>query len=123
MLAWVVRYVLFAFGDVGELGFMLLIGIALHGICYDFFFVTGQIYVDKKANKEIRASAQGFITLITYGIGIGLGSIISGKIVDLFTSETIKNWPYIWWTPAIFASVVALLFAITFKENNVDDKS
>ncbi|HVG18811.1 MAG TPA: nucleoside permease, partial [Blastocatellia bacterium] len=82
MLAWVIRYAFFANGDLGAAEWMLYVGILLHGVCYDFFFVTGQIYVDKKAPGEIRASAQGFIAFITYGVGIGVGSIISGKVVD-----------------------------------------
>jgi nucleoside transporter len=117
MLSWVARYLLFAHGDIGATVWMLYIGILLHGICYDFFFVTGQIYIDKKAGKEIRASAQGFITLLTYGIGLGLGSILSGKVVDLFTTAGSKNWTSIYWTPAIFAAAVALLFMFTFRDS------
>lgn len=84
MLAWVVRYVLFAFGDAGELSFILLIGIALHGICYDFFFVSGQNYTDSKAGPEYKSSAQGLITLATYGVGMLIGFWVAGKISDLF---------------------------------------
>jgi len=123
MLSWFLRYALFASGNIGIMVWMLYLGIILHGICYDFFFVTGQIYIDKKAGKEIRASAQGFISLITYGIGLGLGSIISGKVVGFFSTETMKNWTLIWWTPAIFAALVALLFALTFKDTVVKDKA
>jgi MFS family permease len=115
MLAWVVRYALFANGNLGSLEWMLYAGILLHGVCYDFFFVTGQIYVDKKAPREIRASAQGFIALITYGIGIGLGSVVSGKVVDAFTEGGTKNWRMIWWIPCAFALVVSLLFAVAFR--------
>ncbi|MBN2008881.1 nucleoside permease [candidate division KSB1 bacterium] len=123
MLSWVLRYLLFAMGNIGAGVWMLYLGILLHGLCYDFFFVTGQIYVDKKAGKDIRASAQGFIALVTYGIGIGLGSVVSGQIVDLFTSEGVKNWPAIWWSPAIFAALVAILFAGTFKDTVADEKA
>ena len=122
MLSWVLRYFMFASGNIGNLVWMLYVGILLHGVCYDFFFVAGMIYVDKKAGKEIRASAQGFIAMVTYGIGIGLGSIISGQIVDLFTVEGVKIWSSIWWTPAIFAAAVALLFSITFKDTPVTNK-
>jgi len=116
MMAWIVRYALFATGDAGDLVGMLYLGILLHGICYDFFFVTGQIYVDKKAGEDIRASAQGFIALITYGIGIGLGSIVSGQIVDLFTVDGVINWSVIWWIPAGFALLITLFFSFAFKD-------
>ncbi len=119
MLAWVLRYALFAAGNVDSLVWMLYLGILLHGICYDFFFVTGQIYVDQKASKDIRASAQGFIALITYGVGIGLGSILSGKVVDAFTSEGVKHWGQIWWVPCGIALVIALFFSMTFKDDGV----
>jgi len=123
MLAWVVRYALFATGDIGALVWMLYLGILLHGVCYDFFFVTGQIYVDQKAPKDVRASAQGFIALITYGVGIGLGSILSGNIVDAFTSEGVKHWGQIWWVPCAFAAVISLFFALTFKNTTADQKA
>ncbi len=123
MLAWVVRYALFATGDTGALVWMLYLGILLHGVCYDFFFVTGQIYVDQKAPKDVRASAQGFIALITYGVGIGLGSILSGNIVDMFTSEGVKHWGQIWWVPAAFAAVISLFFALTFKNTAAEQKA
>ena len=123
MLSWILRYILFASGNLGSMVWMFYLGILLHGVCYDFFFVTGQIYIDKKADKSIRASAQGFIALVTYGVGLGLGSFISGKVVDLFTSEGVKNWPYIWWSPAIFAAAVALLFVMTFKDNTSEKEA
>ncbi len=116
MLAWVVRYAFFANGNLGSLEWMLYAGILLHGICYDFFFVTGQIYVDKKAPPEIRASAQGLIALVTYGVGLGLGSILSGKVVDWFTVGSVKDWTTIWWIPCGLAAMIALLFALTFKD-------
>jgi MFS family permease len=102
---------------------MLYLGILLHGICYDFFFVTGQIYVDKKASNEIRASAQGFIALITYGVGIGLGSLVSGKVVDAFTKDGVKDWSTIWWIPCAFAAVIALFFALTFRDKTADKEA
>jgi nucleoside transporter len=118
MLSWVLRYALFAHGDLGMKAWMLYLGVLLHGICYDFFFVTGMIYVDKKAGTEIRAQAQGFISLLTYGIGIGLGSVISGQLVDHFTVGGTKNWTLIWWGPAVFAAAVAILFALTFRDDH-----
>lgn len=122
MLAWVARYALFANGNLGAGAWMLYAGILLHGVCYDFFFVTGQIYTDRKASKDIRASAQGFIALITYGVGIGLGSLVSGWIVDAFTRDGVKNWPMIWWLPCAFAAAIALFFALTFRERSQVDQ-
>jgi len=117
MLAWVVRYALFANGNLGSGAWMLYAGILLHGICYDFFFVTGQIYTDRKSPKETRASAQGLIALITYGVGLGIGSALSGNIVELFTVNGVKDWRMIWYIPAGFAALVALLFVLTFKDS------
>jgi len=122
MAAWAVRYLLFAFGDAGSLVFMYYLGIALHGVCYDFFFVTGQIYVDKTAPKAIQASAQGFITLVTYGVGMLIGAWASGPIVDMYTSgpadAPVRDWTTIWIWPAAMAFVIILLFALFFREPN-----
>jgi len=124
MLAWVVRYVLFAYGNVGELGFMLLIGIALHGICYDFFFVSGQIYTDSKAGEKYKSSAQGLITLATYGIGMLIGFWIAGKISDSYLlSDGSHMWESIWLYPAGFAFLVMVVFAVLFKPEKIDYKS
>jgi nucleoside transporter len=116
MLAWVARYALFANGNLGTNEWMIYTGILLHGICYDFFFVTGQIYVDKKAPAQMRASAQGFIALVTYGVGIGLGSILSNKVVEAFTTEGVEDWSTIWWVPCALAAAIAPFFAVTFKD-------
>jgi len=125
MLAWVVRYAFFATGNLGALQWMLYAGILLHGVCYDFFFVTGQIYVDKKASRDVRASAQGFITLVTYGVGLGLGTVIAGYLVEAFTKtmagKPIYDWKAIWWIPAVFAAAVALFFALTFKDRKAEE--
>ena len=121
MAAWVIRYGLFAWGDLDSMVWMLYLGILLHGICYDFFFVTGQIYVDKMAGEEIRASAQGFITLITYGFGLGIGSVLAGQVVDAFTVEGVKVWTTIWWVPSLFALGVLGLFSLTFREGSEKD--
>ncbi|MDN5215617.1 nucleoside permease [Fulvivirgaceae bacterium BMA12] len=118
MIAWVVRYGLFAFGNNESLVFMFYIGILLHGICYDFFFVTGQIYVDKKAPKAIQASAQGFITLVTYGVGMLIGSWVSGFVVEYYTYGESHAWRSIWYFPAIMALIVSLLFWVLFKEKD-----
>ena len=124
MAAWVVRYLLFAFGDVNELGFMLIIGIALHGICYDFFFVSGQIYTDSKAGEKFKSSAQGLITLATYGVGMFIGFWVAGKISTAYVINDGKHiWQTIWMYPAGFALVVFILFAIFFKTEKIDYQS
>jgi nucleoside transporter len=117
MAAWVARYILFAYGDNQSLVWMLYFGILLHGICYDFFFVTGQIYVDDKAPGTVRAAAQGFITFITYGVGMLIGSWLSGRIVDAYVvaGEVGHDWRSIWLAPALMAGAVLVLFALFFK--------
>ena len=119
MLAWVLRYVMFAYGDADGGMFLLLIGIALHGICYDFFFVSGQIYTDAKAGEKIKSAAQGLITLATYGVGMLIGFWVAGKITDTYTSEAGADWSSIWLFPAGFAAVVLVLFFILFKDEKV----
>jgi nucleoside transporter len=119
MLAWAVRYTLFAYGNAGELSFMLIIGIALHGVCYDFFFVSGQIYTNAKAGIKYKSAAQGLITLATYGVGMLIGFEIAGLIADTYKiSETSFDWKMIWIIPAGIALVVFLLFAIFFNDKN-----
>jgi nucleoside transporter len=121
MAAWTLRYVFFAYGNSGSGMWMLWAGILLHGICYDFFFVTGQIYVDQKAPLALRAAAQGMITLITYGAGMLLGSWLSGRIVDLY-AKTIASgavthaWRSIWLVSAACSAAVLLLFFISFSK-------
>jgi MFS family permease len=101
---------------------MFYIGILLHGICYDFFFVTGQIYVDKKAPETVRASAQGFIGLVTYGVGMVIGNMIAGRVVEHYQvmdsagKIVAHNWQTIWIIPAAMAAVVIVMFALLFKE-------
>ncbi len=114
MLAWAVRYTLFAYGNAGPLVWMLYIGILLHGVCYDFFFVTGQIYTDKKASIQIRAAAQGFIAFVTLGVGMFIGSYLSGWIVDQYTTPGGHDWRMIWLIPAGMAVAVLVLFAAFF---------
>ncbi|WP_413667343.1 nucleoside permease [Mucilaginibacter sp. Mucisp86] len=116
MLAWTVRYVLFAYGNAGDLSFMLLIGLALHGVCYDFFFVSGQIYTDSKAGVQYKSAAQGMITLATYGVGMLIGFYVAGKISDSYNSPAGHDWKMIWLIPASIAAAVFLLFFLSFKE-------
>jgi nucleoside transporter len=115
MAAWMARYLFFAFGDNHGLVWMLFLGILLHGVCYDFFFVTGQIYVDAKAPLHIRAAAQGFITFVTYGVGMFIGSYLSGWIVDQYVTAGGHDWRTIWLIPAAMAFGVLALFAAFFS--------
>jgi nucleoside transporter len=119
MLAWAARYLLFAFGNPHELAFMLIIGIALHGVCYDFFFVSGQIYTDSKAGAGHKAAAQGMITLATYGLGMLVGFWAAGLIDDLYAAYGVHDWKSIWLYPAAFAAVVFVLFAASFRNEKV----
>lgn len=119
MLAWALRYVLFAFGNSDSLVFMLLTGIALHGICYDFFFVSGQIYTDSKAGEQYKSSAQGIITLATYGVGMLIGFWAAGKITDAYITSSGHEWSTIWLIPAAFSAGVFLLFFLSFKNETI----
>lgn len=120
MMAWALRYVLFAFGDAGSLSFMLLMGIGLHGICYDFFFVSGQIYTDSKAGEKYKSAAQGLITLATYGVGMLVGFWVAGKITDQYAITDGHDWKTIWLMPAAFAVGVFVLFLASFKNEKVE---
>ncbi|MBS1748741.1 MAG: nucleoside permease [Bacteroidetes bacterium] len=119
MLAWVLRYIFFAYGNVESNYWMLIAGILLHGICYDFFFVTGQIYTDRLAGERFKSAAQGLITLGTYGIGMLIGSLLSGPIVDnrALPGGAGHDWQAIWLIPATIAAIVLVLFLLLFKEN------
>jgi len=124
MLAWAIRYVLFAYGNSGDLFFMLAIGVALHGICYDFFFVSGQIYTDSKAGDKVKSAAQGLITLATYGVGMLVGFWVAGQIADKnLLTEGAHSWQGVWTFPALFAGGVFILFAILFKDEKVEYKA
>jgi nucleoside transporter len=126
MLAWVLRYALFAMGAPEVTTWMILGGIALHGICYDFFFVTGQIYVDIKSFEKIRGQAQGLIVLITYGLGMLIGAQVAGAVFNQFIGEqaalTLEQWHDFWWIPGIFAAGVFLLFITLFKDREAEKK-
>jgi nucleoside transporter len=121
LIAWIVRFVCFGYGDGISSEWMLYLAIILHGVCYDFFFVTGQIYTDNKAGEKIKNSAQGLITLATYGIGMGIGSVMSGKVLDKYTTKvgeiTTHDWTSVWLVPAAISGVVLLLFILVFKDN------
>ena len=120
MAAWAIRYLAFAYGNAGPLMWMLYLGILLHGICYDFFFVTGQIYVDQQAGPRIRAAAQGFIAFVTLGVGLFIGSWVSGKVVDAYATTgasgvVTHDWQSIWQVPAILAGIILVVFAVLFR--------
>jgi nucleoside transporter len=119
MVAWILRYLCFAYGNLGPNLWMLYAGIVLHGVCYDFFFVTGYMYTEKKAGEKIKNAAQQMFTIATYGVGMVIGTLFSGFIVDknVITAEPPShNWTSIWWVPAIIAAVVLLYFMLFFRE-------
>nr|WP_317172231.1 MFS transporter [Hymenobacter sp. BRD67] len=117
MAAWVLRYLFFAYGNGTSNYWMLLAGIVLHGVCYDFFFVTGQIYTDNLAGERFKSSAQGFITLATYGVGMLIGTLLSGNIFDRYAlAGGTHDWRMIWLIPAGIAAVVLGLFLLLFQE-------
>jgi nucleoside transporter len=120
MGAWVLRYVLFAMAAPSAIFWMIVLGILLHGICYDFFFVTGQIYVDKKSTPAIRGQAQGFLVFVTYGVGMLIGAQIAGNVYNSFLDGapvlTLEQWQSFWWIPAAFAAAIMVFFGITFND-------
>jgi nucleoside transporter len=119
MGAWTLRYALFALAAPQAIFWLIAIGILLHGVCYDFFFVTGQIYVDKKSTPAVRGQAQGFLVLVTYGIGMLIGAQVAGNVYNRFlggaTSLTLDRWPSFWVLPAGFAALVLVFFAALFR--------
>lgn len=116
LIAWIVRFVCFGYGDVSS-EWLLYIAIILHGVCYDFFFVTGQIYTDNKAGEKIKSSAQGLISLATYGLGMGIGSKLSGIVLDMYTRpDGTKDWLSVWLVPAGIAAAVLVVFVLLFTD-------
>ena len=123
MVAWVLRYALFALAAPASVTWMIIGGIALHGICYDFFFVTGQIYVEKKSTPAVRGQAQGLFVLVTYGVGMLIGAQVAGAVYNGFLSGReilpLAEWTQFWWIPAGFAALVLVLF-VAFFHDRVD---
>jgi MFS family permease len=116
LIAWIVRFICFGYGDVSS-EWLLYIAIILHGVCYDFFFVTGQIYTDNKAGEKIKSSAQGLISLATYGLGMGIGSKLSGIVLDMYTRpDGTKDWLSVWLVPAGIAAAVLVVFVLLFTD-------
>jgi MFS family permease len=122
LLAWSLRYALFSLGAPEAITWMLITGIVLHGACYDFVYVASQVYIDKKAAPEIRAQAQGFFVLISYGVGQGLGTLTAGWIYNSIMVGTDVNaldqWQAFWFIPLVFSVIVTLLFTVGFKDSN-----
>ena len=120
LVAWIIRFLCFGYGNATSAEWMLYIGILLHGICFDFFFVSGMIYSDQKAGPRIKSQAQGLISLATYGLGMYIGSVVAGYIQKMYTTGTgdnaITNWTNVWLVPAAIAVVVLLLFLFLFNE-------
>ncbi len=118
--AWILRYIFFAYGNVTSGIWMLYAGIALHGICYDFFFVTGQIYTDEKAGDTIKSAAQGLVTLATYGIGMFFGSYLSGIVTENYAQTAQEvfsyDWKMVWLVPCFISVGIFILFALFFKD-------
>lgn len=124
MLAWVIRYFLFAYGNAGELSYMLLVGIALHGICFDFFFVSGQIYTDSKAGEKYKSAAQGLITLATYGIGQLIGFWVAGFVTEHYKGLELEVfWRSVWVVPAGIAALVVVIFFVFFKNEKEKEQA
>jgi nucleoside transporter len=117
MIAWVLRFLCFGYGDAGVAEWMLFTGIILHGVCFDFFFVTGQIYTDSKAGINIQSSAQGLITMATYGVGMTIGTYLSGYVKDFYTVSGVIQWRSLWMVPAAISLAVLILFVLLFKDN------
>ena len=122
LLAWSLRYLLLAYGNPFGGLWMFYIAIVLHGICYDFFFMTGQLYTDQEAPPHLRSAAQGLITFLTYGVGMLIGSLASGRTIDYFTrtagNVVIRNWQSFWISSSLTAFLILLLVAIFFRTNS-----
>jgi MFS family permease len=115
LAAWAIRYVLLALGDAGPGVWMFYVAILLHGICYDFFFMTGQLYTDQQAPAHLRSAAQGFLTFMTYGVGMYAGSVISGRALDFFTTAAVADWRLFWLSSAAGAFFILLIVAALFR--------
>ncbi|MGQ9621575.1 MAG: nucleoside permease [Bacteroidales bacterium] len=116
MTAWLARYLAFAYGNMGPNIWMLYTGIILHGVCYDFFFVTGYMYTEKKSNERIKSASQGLFTFVTYGLGMFIGTWFSGFVTNYYSTGQVYEWQKIWFVPAYIAAVVLICFIFFFRE-------
>jgi nucleoside transporter len=116
MTAWILRYLCFAFGNMEAGIWMLYTGIILHGVCYDFFFVTGYMYTEKKSNERIKSAAQGLFTFVTYGLGMFIGTWFSGFVTTYYSTGQVYQWRNIWFIPAYIAVAVLISFIFFFRE-------
>ena len=120
LMAWSARYLLLSYGNADSRMWMFYVAILLHGICYDFFFMTGQLYTDQEAPPQLRSAAQGLITFLTYGLGMLMGSLIAGRAIDYFThtvgTTLVRNWQAFWIISALTALLILLLIAIFFRD-------
>lgn len=116
MLAWVLRYICFAYGDTGAGLWMLYAGIILHGICYDFFFVTGYMYTENRAGEKIKSAAQGLFTFATYGLGMVIGTWFAGMVTDHYMINGVQQWQSIWMVPVYIAAAVMIYFMLAFRD-------
>jgi MFS family permease len=121
LIAWIMRFMFFGYGTPDASAWMLYAAILLHGVCFDFFFVTGYIYTDSRAGEKIKSQAQGLISLATYGVGMYIGSKIAGWVKDAYTTETVTNWTNVWLVPAGIAVVVLILFILFFRDSESDN--
>jgi nucleoside transporter len=114
--AWMLRYICFAFGNMDTGVWMLYAGIILHGVCYDFFFVTGYMYTEKKSTERIKNAAQGLFTFVTYGLGMFIGTWFSGFVTSYYTVGQAYNWKSIWFIPTWISFAVLICFIFFFRE-------
>jgi nucleoside transporter len=121
LFAWALRYALLAYGNPGSGMWMFYVAIILHGVCYDFFFVAGQLYTDQVAPGHLRSTAQGFITFVTYGVGMLIGSLLSGGALDYFSTTTggvvTRNWTSFWLSSAAMSAAIMLLVLLFFRSS------
>jgi MFS family permease len=120
LMSWSMRYGLLAYGNAGAGMWMFYVAILLHGVCFDFFFMTGQLYADQEAPSHLRVTAQGFLTFVTYGVGMFIGSLLSGVALDIFTTRSggadVHHWTQFWLSSAAGSFAILLMVALFFQD-------